>query len=184
MCTLLGMDLGERIKTARKAAGLTQARLAELCGWDPPSRLGNYEQGTREPSLADLRLIAEHVAGGGHSYAWIVLGEEPVQASQSARPDAATISTAIQLSRRALENIGDHTFDPEQDGDLIVQAYTWLLAKKQTKVTRENVIDFAEAIRRRSGGGKDGTERASGVGKAGADGGRARPARAKKAAGA
>lgn len=51
--------LGQRIKRHRKAAGLSQAALAAACGWKSQSRVGNYEADSREPSLADLRLIAK-----------------------------------------------------------------------------------------------------------------------------
>ena len=51
-------SLGQRIKRLRKAAHLSQAQLAEACGWKSQSRVGNYEAGTREPTLADIHAIA------------------------------------------------------------------------------------------------------------------------------
>lgn len=53
--------LGQRIKRLRMAAGLSQAALAAQCGWRSQSRVGNYELGTREPTLADLERIAKAV---------------------------------------------------------------------------------------------------------------------------
>lgn len=50
--------LGQRIKHLRKTAGLSQQALAEACGWSSQSRIGNYESDLREPSLADLLLLA------------------------------------------------------------------------------------------------------------------------------
>lgn len=50
--------LGNRIKAARKLRKWSQARLAEACGWEAPSRVGNYEQGTREPALGDIKSMA------------------------------------------------------------------------------------------------------------------------------
>ncbi|WP_436976989.1 XRE family transcriptional regulator [Pseudomonas alabamensis] len=50
--------LNQRIKRLRKAAGMSQAQLAEACGWRSQSRVGNYEAGTREPNLADIAAIA------------------------------------------------------------------------------------------------------------------------------
>lgn len=51
--------LGTRISNLRKAQGLSQAALGLLCGWENgQARVGNYERGTREPSIGDLRLIA------------------------------------------------------------------------------------------------------------------------------
>lgn len=52
-------SLGQRIKRFRAAAGLSQAQLAEACGWKSQSRVGNYEKDTREPSLADIEAMAE-----------------------------------------------------------------------------------------------------------------------------
>lgn len=59
--TAMKETLGQRIKRHRKAAGLSQAALATACGWKSQSRVGNYETDTREPSLADLRLIANAI---------------------------------------------------------------------------------------------------------------------------
>ncbi len=50
--------IGERIKSLREAAGLSQAQLAKLCGWSTPSRVGNYELGTRRISADDAVIIA------------------------------------------------------------------------------------------------------------------------------
>lgn len=177
------MDLGARIKQARKAAGLTQAQLAALCGWDPPSRLGNYEQGTREPSLADLRLIAEHTSSGGFTFVWLVTGGDTTPPpSQLQRPDPATLSAAVELGRRSLELLDDDTFDPEEDGEIVSQAYVYLIAKQQTKVTRSNVVDFAAELKRRNEGDRHGSERKRGVGTASAAGSGARAAGPKEVA--
>lgn len=51
-------SLGQRIKRLRKAAGISQAQLADACGWKSQSRVGNYEVGTREPTLADIDAMA------------------------------------------------------------------------------------------------------------------------------
>ncbi|WP_230432525.1 LexA family protein [Plesiomonas shigelloides] len=51
--------IGERIKALREAAGLSQAQLAKLCGWSAPSRVGNYELGTRKISADDAVTIAD-----------------------------------------------------------------------------------------------------------------------------
>jgi phage repressor protein C with HTH and peptisase S24 domain len=50
--------LGTRIKQLRKAAGLSQQALAQACGWESQSRIGNYEKGTRQPNLQDLEKLA------------------------------------------------------------------------------------------------------------------------------
>lgn len=50
--------LGSRIARYRKDAGLTQGQLAKRCGWASQSRVGNYENDSREPTLGDLKKIA------------------------------------------------------------------------------------------------------------------------------
>lgn len=50
--------LGQRIKRFRKAKGISQQALADVCGWASQSRIGNYEADLRTPSLTDLLLMA------------------------------------------------------------------------------------------------------------------------------
>lgn len=38
---------------------MSQAQLAEACGWKSQSRVGNYEVGSREPTLADIASMAK-----------------------------------------------------------------------------------------------------------------------------
>lgn len=51
------MDLGKKIKAARKNAGLTQAQLAEKCGFAPVT-IQQYENGKREPRLKAMAKIS------------------------------------------------------------------------------------------------------------------------------
>lgn len=46
------------IAKERLALGLTQEQLATLFGWRQ-SRISNYENGSRKPTLNDCRLIVE-----------------------------------------------------------------------------------------------------------------------------
>lgn len=50
---------------------MTQAQLAEACGWEGQSRVSNYETGEREPDLEDLLTIAKET---GVNYAWLAVG--------------------------------------------------------------------------------------------------------------
>jgi transcriptional regulator with XRE-family HTH domain len=52
-------SIGRRIKRLRTHAKMSQAQLAEACGWKSQSRIGNYEADSREPSLADISVIAK-----------------------------------------------------------------------------------------------------------------------------
>ncbi|MCD8338444.1 MAG: helix-turn-helix domain-containing protein [Lachnospiraceae bacterium] len=52
------MTIGERIKLERKATKLTQAQLAELCGFSAIT-IRQYEGNKRQPRIEQLRTIAE-----------------------------------------------------------------------------------------------------------------------------
>jgi transcriptional regulator with XRE-family HTH domain len=51
-------EIGDRIRTARRAAGLSQIQLGERVGRDHKS-IHRYETAQRAPSLTDLLLIAD-----------------------------------------------------------------------------------------------------------------------------
>ncbi|MCP1290912.1 LexA family transcriptional regulator [Chromobacterium sp. S0633] len=53
------LHIGKRLKELREKAGLKQPELAELCGWGSQSRISQYENDKREPSLSDLEAIAQ-----------------------------------------------------------------------------------------------------------------------------
>ena len=67
--------LGRRIAKAREYASLTQLDLALACGYEHGSRIGNYEQGKREPSIADLVKIATTT---GTRLAWLAAAAPPM----------------------------------------------------------------------------------------------------------
>ncbi|EMP8907384.1 TPA: helix-turn-helix domain-containing protein [Klebsiella variicola] len=48
------------IAKERQSLGLTQKQLASLFGWRQ-SRISNYENGTRKPTLIDCRRIVEQL---------------------------------------------------------------------------------------------------------------------------
>jgi SOS-response transcriptional repressor LexA len=50
---------GERLKALREKEGLSQAALAEKCGWASQSRVGNYEVGVRKISADDAVVLAQ-----------------------------------------------------------------------------------------------------------------------------
>lgn len=54
------MSFGQRLRSVRRACGMTQEQLAHACGFSGQSRIGNYEAttGGREPSIEDLNLLA------------------------------------------------------------------------------------------------------------------------------
>lgn len=109
--------LGARIAHYRKAAGLSQAELAKVCGWKSQSRIGNYEKDTREPTLADLEKIATalgisvpQLAYGEHAEIARIAQGAPASAGQSAVAEpaqraAALAALATPRSQEALERI-------------------------------------------------------------------------------
>ncbi|MFV1478465.1 MULTISPECIES: LexA family protein [Serratia] len=50
--------VGQRIKRLRENLKLSQAELAEKCGWEYQSRVGNYETGARKVNVEDAVVIA------------------------------------------------------------------------------------------------------------------------------
>ncbi|WP_158249946.1 helix-turn-helix domain-containing protein [Zhongshania marina] len=51
------MNIAIRLKQLRNRKGLSQADLADACGWDHQSRISGYERNEREPSFSDLSAI-------------------------------------------------------------------------------------------------------------------------------
>jgi transcriptional regulator with XRE-family HTH domain len=89
-------SLGQRIKRFRKAAGISQAQLADACGWKSQSRVGNYESGTREPTLADIQTIASAL---GASFTDLL----PVHNEGVHRVDEMRIPTEVRRSTSTSE---------------------------------------------------------------------------------
>lgn len=89
-------SIGERLKKARVKAGLTQAELAEKCGWQAGQRrASHYESGRSQPSYRDLVKIARvlHTNAG-----YLAFGEtpSPTQEGQANSPDAELMTTTIE----------------------------------------------------------------------------------------
>ena len=52
--------MNNRIQELRRKANLTQAQLAEKCGWAKgQGRVSNYETGLREPDLTDCWALVK-----------------------------------------------------------------------------------------------------------------------------
>ncbi|KPX25524.1 S24 family peptidase [Pseudomonas amygdali pv. eriobotryae] len=79
----------------RNAAGKSQAALAKLCGWSSQSRVGNYESGTREPTLGDIELMAKAL---GVPYGVLLIGED-FEASKAQIPEPSNVAMIAQPER-------------------------------------------------------------------------------------
>ncbi|MDU5685431.1 MAG: helix-turn-helix domain-containing protein [Kluyvera cryocrescens] len=74
----INSSIAARLKQAREQKGLSQAKLAELCGW-VQSRIGNYEAGRRSVGVDDAMTIAqalginpaELIFGDDHAESWL-----------------------------------------------------------------------------------------------------------------
>lgn len=53
------MTTADLIRTARERAGITQADLGKALGLSNGTAVSHWESGRREPSLTNLRAIAE-----------------------------------------------------------------------------------------------------------------------------
>ena len=102
--------IGLRIKRLRESQNLSQAQLSKACGWSSPSRLGNYELGSRKVSVDDSICIAKAL---GVPASYILFGEESV-AQINETPEPLTPRKKILLE----------LFDdlPESEADALLKA--------------------------------------------------------------
>lgn len=79
---------------------MSQAQLAEACGWKSQSRVGNYEVGTREPTLADIAAIASAL---GVDQSELLLNS--AQSSSAASPVLSTADLVKQMLAKSGKRI-------------------------------------------------------------------------------
>lgn len=93
------IKLGDRIRMARKNAGLTQAELAEKIGKAFGS-INNYERGHRLPDAQVLKNICEIT---GANPGWLLTGEEKqtTEARESVAPPRKTGRSSRSNTRTA-----------------------------------------------------------------------------------
>jgi transcriptional regulator with XRE-family HTH domain len=85
--------LGNRLRAERKAKGLTQAQLAELCGVKANAQ-GHYELGTRSPRADYL----ERLSSLGLDVFFILSGERmPIHVTQLSDSEHAVIESLRSL---------------------------------------------------------------------------------------
>ena len=92
--------LGARIAMLRRAAGMSQAQLADAAGVSP-SAIGMYEQGRREPSIETLVAMADIL---GVSLDLLVRGKPETRGDETALNQLLlqrVAETDLQLVRRS-----------------------------------------------------------------------------------
>jgi len=109
--TAEALAAGERVRSVRKAKGLSLAALSNLTGGVlSGSRIGNYEQGTRELDIAAARLIGR-VTGAHPAYLMALLSDEEhrflqalqtptIEAKKPDRPFRVVASPTVEPPRK------------------------------------------------------------------------------------
>lgn len=90
------MDIGKRIKTARRAARLTQAQLALKTG-AATGTIQQYELSKRQPRLEQLQAIADAL---GVDINWLVNGQTLEQRDQAIKDHISRRFTEAELDKR------------------------------------------------------------------------------------
>ncbi len=93
--------IGERIKSARQKAGLSQEQLALAIGAAGQSTVGNYERGQNSPSVDVIQKIADVT---GSNFTWLSTGMN-VESAKSGRA-AYDLSTEKYAYIRRLDVAG------------------------------------------------------------------------------
>ncbi len=101
------MELKDRLIVLREKAGLDQATFAFACGWSK-SRYGHYENGRREPKLADLlhisHVLEEYI--GPNAIVYLITGEslDDIYQKQSEKQNHFTPDVAIDEFKKLLDD--------------------------------------------------------------------------------
>jgi transcriptional regulator with XRE-family HTH domain len=160
---MLDMEtIGERLRALREEKQLTLEQAAAVAATTKQS-LSQIEKGvTKEPGGLAVYRWAEFY---GVDLQWLITGKGPRQSgSQSARPDPETLAASLKLIRLTYQNL-DAEYDPEANALPLSLAYAYLMARQQSSVTAENVIDFTKYLKRAMGDVDE--ERGQGVGSTG-----------------
>ncbi|RCR69444.1 helix-turn-helix domain-containing protein [Larkinella punicea] len=98
------MDFGERIKRLREGKKLSQDDLAQLMGKKHRNVIGSWEKGKAEPSLSDVRKLAEILST---NTVYLIEGIDINQIVTPAAPSGYVMMKAeevIEMQRQLLES--------------------------------------------------------------------------------
>ncbi|MGA0558316.1 helix-turn-helix domain-containing protein [Larkinella sp. VNQ87] len=97
------MDFGERIKRLRESQKLSQEDLARLMGKKHRNVIGSWEKGKTEPTLSDVRKLAEILST---TTTYLIEGIELKQNTTPEAPAGYVMIKAeeiIELQRKVIE---------------------------------------------------------------------------------
>ena len=97
------MEFKDNLKALRLAASLSQEQLALQCGFNNQSRISNYENGSRQPSMSDLIALARELGTSTDALLGVApLGTAEPRASYGAGDDLERIRTDILALRQSV----------------------------------------------------------------------------------
>lgn len=97
------MEFKDNLKALRLAASLSQEQLALQCGFNNQSRISNYENGSRQPSMSDLIALARELGTSTDALLGVApLGVAEPRAPYGAGDDLERIRTDILALRQAV----------------------------------------------------------------------------------
>lgn len=74
------MNIATRIRQKRIELGISQPKLAKLCGWKNYARISHYEMNRRTPEASDVEIIAKAL---NVSPSWLQFGIPPLQSASA-----------------------------------------------------------------------------------------------------
>lgn len=143
------MNYGHAIRTARTQAKLTQAELAERCGLSSASTIGNYENGTREPTLDMIvkicdatgiswLMFSELLQGSSDSKSGLQMSEKARGHNAAARLDLDLLDVPLYTVEASI-GAGRTTTEPVD----LVQRLTVRLSQLRRHCTFSSVSNLA-----------------------------------------
>lgn len=98
------VDIGNEIKRARVAAGLSQTQLAELCGWETQGKISHIETQRRKLEFYDMVKIEDALKlKRGTLYARARGDIGPTDEEDLAVYDALTAEQTVEMVKRLLD---------------------------------------------------------------------------------
>lgn len=101
------MTIGERIKQARNAKGLTQKQLGAISGTSEIT-IRQYELGKRQPRIEQFQAIA---AALGVDVNWLMNGQTLAQRDQAMKDYVARRFSEVELDKRLQESYTSLTLE-------------------------------------------------------------------------